>query len=675
MGIIPRRMMGKIDHSAAGAIHAVQKHALIGKALAYLIAGHHTGLPDWYREPGTGGQTLPERIENKDHHHLQHALQGKPPADILEVSLPTTHPCGSPTPAPELMHLWIRMLYSCLVDADFLDTEAFMNPDKAQARLHAYNLSELKDTFNHFMARKQAGAKDSPVNRARNLILEECRTNAALEPGLFSLTVPTGGGKTLCSMAFALEHAIRFQKKRIIVAIPYTSIIEQTADQYRQIFGNDAVLEHHSNLDPEKGSGKYRLASENWDAPIIVTTNVQLFESLFAAKSSACRKLHNIVNSVIVLDEAQMLPTGYLQPVVSVLELLAEHFRTSIVLCTATQPVLSGRVGTGQNVLKGFKNDGVRELMSDPDNLFKVFQRVTVNMLGDADERHEWDKIAEAITTQRQALCIVNTRKDCRELHGLMPEDTIHLSALMCPEHRSQVIADIKSKLIDGESVRVVSTQLLEAGVDIDFPRVYRAFSGLDSIAQAAGRCNREGKHERGDVLVFNPPKPPPPGIMLKAEQAGKEMFRAFPELATTLMPRAFRQYFSLYYGRLNSFDVQKIMELLVADAPQLNIQFRTAAMRFKLIDDKSQHGVIVRYRSERIDSNPLIDQLRYGGPNRKLMRQLQRFSVNVYDKDLMQLRNNGLIENINGVWVQLSESAYHPVFGLNVDATLDYYW
>ena len=665
--------MGKIDHSAAGAIHAMQKNEMIGKALAYLIAGHHTGLPDWYREPGTGGQTLSERIEIKD--HLQKALQGNPPTDILDVSLPTTQPCGSETLVPEMMHLWIRMLYSCLVDADFLDTEAFMNPDQAEARQQTYDLSELKKKLDHFMARKQAEANDSPVNRARKMILEECCTKASLKPGLFSLTVPTGGGKTLASMAFALEHALKHGKKRIIVAIPYTSIIEQTAAVYREVFGSDAVLEHHSNLDPDRGTWKSRLSAENWDAPIIVTTNVQLFESLFAAKSSACRKLHNIVNSVIVLDEVQMLPTGYLQPVVSVLGLLAEYFRTSIVLCTATQPVLYGRVGTGQNVLKGFKDHCVRELMSDPESLFKVFQRVTVNMLGSSDTSHEWQEIAEALTAQRQALCIVNTRKDCRELHKLMQEETIHLSALMCPEHRSEVISGIKSKLIEGEPVHVVSTQLLEAGVDIDFPVVYRAFSGLDSIAQAAGRCNREGKLERGNVLVFNPPKPPPPGTMLKAEQAGKEMFRAFPELATSLMPEAFRQYFSLYYGRLNSFDEQKIMDLLVADAPRLNIQFRTAALRFKLIDDKSQHGVIVRYRSGKIDSNPLIDQLRYGGPNRKLMRRLQRFSVNVYDKDLMQLRNNGLIENINGVWVQLAESAYHPVFGLNVDATLDFYW
>ncbi|RDD30044.1 CRISPR-associated helicase Cas3' [Prosthecochloris sp. ZM] len=667
--------MGRIDHSAAGAIMAAEKNKGIGRLLGYLIAGHHTGLPDWYKEPGTKGDALSDRLSNPE--HLNNALKGSPPESVLNTALPLSLPCQSRSGDSELVHLWIRMLYSCLVDADFLDTEKFMNPEQADLRPVCADLALLKERFERYMAAKESGALDTPVNRARKEILRECRQQGhSLEPGLFSLTVPTGGGKTLASMAFALEHALKHGKQRIIVAIPYTSIIEQTAAVYREVFGDDAVLEHHSNLDPARESAASRLASENWEAPIIVTTNVQLFESLFAAKSSACRKLHNIVNSVVVLDEAQMLPTDYLQPIVSIIKSLAGHFRTSIVLCTATQPVLTGKVGTGKDILKGFAEGSVRELMSDPETLFGVFQRVRVQMLGQADERHEWSEIAGLLREHEQVLCIVNTRKDCRELHAQMPDETVHLSALMCPEHRTNVIAEVKSKLKAGDPVRVVSTQLLEAGVDIDFPMVYRSFSGLDSIAQAAGRCNREGKFERGDVVVFNPSKPSPSGRLLKAEQAAQELFRTEPELASSLMPEAFRRYFIRYFSGLNGFDTKEIMDLLAGnDALKYQIQFRTAARRFRLIDDALQHGVIVRYREGKADINALIDQLRFGGPSRTLMRRLQRYSVNVYDPDLRQLRERGMIEEVNGVWVQTQDSLYDPVFGLNIEAALNFYW
>jgi len=668
--------MGKIDHSAAGAILASNKNKGIGRILGYLIAGHHTGLPDWNKVDGTKGDPLSERLSNPE--HLRNALKGSPPESVLNVALPSSLPCQSRSGDSEQVHLWIRMLYSCLVDADFLDTEQFMKPEKAAFRPNAVDLATLKERFDQYMSAKESGAPDTPVNRERKEILRECREKGgSLEPGLFSLTVPTGGGKTLASMAFALEHAVRHGKKRIIVAIPYTSIIEQTAAVYREVFGDEAVLEHHSNLDPSRETSFSQMASENWDAPIIVTTNVQLFESLFAARSSACRKLHNIVNSVVVLDEAQMLPTDFLQPVVSVIKSLSAHFRASVVLCTATQPVLSGKVGTGKDILNGFADGSVRELMADPEKLFSVFQRVRVRMLGQADERHEWSEIAERLREHEQVLCIVNTRKDCRELHAQMPDGTVHLSALMCPEHRSKVIAEVKSKLMVGEPVRVVSTQLLEAGVDIDFPTVYRSFSGLDSIAQAAGRCNREGRLERGDVVVFNPPKPSPSGRLLKAETAAQTLFRTEPELAASLMPEAFRRYFIQYFGGLNGFDTRGIMDLLASNdaAKYFQIQFRTAARRFKLIDDAMQYGVIVKYRNGKTNIGALIDQLRFGGTNRTLMRKLQRYSVNVYEPDLKQLKDNGLIEAVNGVWVQTQDSLYDPVFGLNIDATLNFYY
>jgi CRISPR-associated endonuclease/helicase Cas3 len=319
-------------------------------------------------------------------------------------------------------------------------------------------------------------------------------------------------------MAFALEHAIQHGKRRIIVVIPYTSVIEQTAKQYREVFGDEAVIEHHSNLDPDKETRRSQLASENWDAPIIVTTNVQFFESLFASRSSACRKLHNIVDSVIILDEAQMLPPGYLQPVVSVLRGLSSLFGASVVLCTATQPALVGRIESGQAKLRGFPEGSVRELMSDPADLSGTLRRVELKRHPKGDDPVSWEEIAGELRTIDRVLCIVNTRKDCRSLYELLPEGSVHLSALMCPEHRSQVVAKIKSVLRTEGPLRVVSTQLVEAGVDIDFPVVYRALAGLDSIAQAAGRCNREGKlndtGQRGRVIVFRPPKDAPSGLL-----------------------------------------------------------------------------------------------------------------------------------------------------------------
>lgn len=328
---------GRIDHSTAGAIHAVNEFGGVGRILAYLIAGHHAGLPDWSSADGAGNSALEQRLINgKKAGYLDEVLQKEIPKDILKIDKPTTKPLGG----IEGIHLWIRILFSCLVDADFLDTEAFMTPEKSAQRSAWPSLIELKNCFDTYMQNKMSNACNTPVNQVRAEILHDSREASLKDAGIFTLTVPTGGGKTLASMAFALDHALKHNKRRVIVAIPYTSIIEQTADQYRKIFGN-GVIEHHSNLDPEQETAKSRLSSENWDAPIIVTTNVQLLESLFAARTSRCRKLHNLVNSVIIIDEAQLLPPQFLQPVLDVLRLLTTHYGVTLILSTATQPALS----------------------------------------------------------------------------------------------------------------------------------------------------------------------------------------------------------------------------------------------------------------------------------------------------------------------------------------------
>lgn len=668
---------GKVDHTAAGSIHAVERMREMGRILGYLIAGHHSGLPDWFKDEASG-RGLQERISDRS--HLELALEGAPPQEILNASLPKTPPCGKSL-SPEHCHLWIRMLFSCLVDADFLDTESFMDPDKAASRSSGADLASLRERYDHHMEAMQEGASDTPVNRIRRQILSDCREHAIWEPGFFSLTVPTGGGKTLASIGFALDHAIRHGKRRIVVVIPYTSIIEQTAEVLRKVFGDDAVLEHHSNLDPDRETKASKLATENWDAPIVVTTNVQLFESLFAARTGACRKLHNLTDSVVILDEAQMLPPEYLKPILSGLRGLVENFGVAAVLCTATQPALVGRIGgdkfQNKESFEGLQKGAVRELMTSPDALARELMRVKVERHAKRDQPCTWEEIAADLKELDQVLCIVNTRKDCRELFDLLPQGTIHLSALMCGEHRSEVIAGIKARLKAGEPIRVVSTQLVEAGVDLDFPVVYRALAGLDSIAQAAGRCNREGKlPEAGRVVVFAPPKAAPMGLLRKGEEATKSLLRTRPELVEALSPEAFRAYFETFYGKVNSFDAKDIQGLLAGtDAQKFQIQFRTAAQRFKLIDDSAQKSVVVWFEGNRFDSRELLEELRKYGPHRRLMRRLQRCTVTVPERAWKGLHDQGTLQELVGpdgkglgLWGQCVPELYDRTFGLRLE-------
>lgn len=668
---------GKVDHTAAGAIHAVERMGLVGRVLGYLIAGHHSGLPDWIKEEASG-RGLQDRI--RDRQHLEQALAGDPPQGILNAVLPKTQPCGNVV-SVEHCHLWIRMLFSCLVDADFLDTEAFMDPEKATSRPAGADLASLRDRFDQYMETMQAGASDTLVNRVRRQILSDCRKHAAWDPGFFTLTVPTGGGKTLASMGFALDHAIQHGKRRIVVVIPYTSIIEQTAEVLRKVFGDDSVLEHHSNLDPDRETKAAKLATENWDAPIVVTTNVQLFESLFAARTSACRKLHNLTDSVVVLDEAQMLPPEYLKPILSGLRGLVEHFGVTAVLCTATQPALVGRIGgdkfQNKESFEGLPRGAVRELMTSPEGLARELMRVKVERHAKRDHSSTWEEIAKDLEELDQVLCIVNTRKDCRELFDLLPQGAIHLSALMCGEHRSEVIGGIKARLKTGGPIRVVSTQLVEAGVDLDFPVVYRALAGLDSIAQAAGRCNREGKlPAAGRVVVFAPPNAAPLGLLRKGEEATKTLLRNRPELVETLSPEAFRTYFETFYGKVNSFDAKDIQTLLAGtDAQTFQIQFRTAAERFKLIDDKAQKPIVVWFEGARFDSRRLLEELGRFGPHRRLMRRLQRCTVTVPERAWKGLLDQGAIQELTGsdgkglgIWGQCVPELYDRTFGLRLE-------
>ncbi|MHC9538433.1 MAG: CRISPR-associated endonuclease Cas3'' [Vulcanimicrobiota bacterium] len=499
---------GRINHSSAGAALAKERLKDIpGTVLAYIVAGHHAGLPDW--DPSeTGAAALTHRIDEGK----KNLRRIRSYTDTMTAAL------EFPVKPPSFMkshgfHHWVRMIYSCIVDADYLDTELFMNPDQSALRSGFTPLSALNEKFDRYMDTLSKKADKTPVNLIRNDILYICREAAAKSPGIFTLTVPTGGGKTLSSMAFAFEHAMKYAKKRIIYVIPFTSIIEQTAAILSEILGRENVIEHHSNFDPERDTQRMRLSYENWDAPIVVTTNVQFFESLYASKAGRCRKLHNINNSIVILDEAQLLPPELLDPCVDVINHLVRNHNVTVVLGTATQPALPGL-------------ENRTEIIPSNMNLYQRLKRTEIIFPGDLKAPQEWETIASRLKQHEQVLCVVNSRKDCHELHRLMPEGTIHLSALMCGHHRSRIIRYIKWRLKKGRPVRAISTQLVEAGVDIDFPVVYRAFAGLDSIAQASGRCNREGTQERlGQVHVFMAPRPSPPGILRKAEDTAREMY------------------------------------------------------------------------------------------------------------------------------------------------------
>jgi len=638
---------GRVNHSSAGAALAEEQLKLAGRIQAYISAGHHAGLPDWYSSE-TGNAALEARlIEGRDNLSRIRTFAESKLADIKTAIPPDRFR------KPEYYHLWVRMLYSCLVDADFLDTEAFMNSEVVSDRKGFQGLSDFNRCFDSYMADKITTVPKTEVNKIRQLILYACVQAAVKPSGLFSLSVPTGGGKTLSSMAFALEHAAIHKKSRIIYVIPYTSIIEQTAGIFREIFGDDNVVEHHSNLDPEKETQRSRLASENWDAPIIVTTNVQFFESLYAAKSSRCRKLHNVVNSVVVLDEAQLVPPGLIEPCVDIMNQLVKNFAVTIVLSTATQPLLP-------------KLDKPTEIIPDDLNLYNRLKRVEY-CFSENKERIEWPVLANELQKHEQALCIVNTRRDCYDLFKIMPAVTFHLSALMCGAHRSRVIKDIKDRVAASKPVRVISTQLVEAGVDIDFPVVYRAMTGFDSIAQAAGRCNREGKLKTGKVTVFLPPKSVRAGTLLKGEQAASELLSVgIKDLSDQSV---FKRYFDLFYPSLNDRGGKKYSDLLVKNAyPELKFQFRTAGQEFKIIDDKAQMPVIVRYG----ESEELIKKLRFAGPTREIMRKLQRYTVNLARYTATKMIADGLLEEIApvqmpGIVVQAGMNIYNDKTGLDI--------
>lgn len=665
----------KVDHATWGAKIVLERYGQAGLLPAYAIAGHHAGLANGSN--GLSRTALDERLNKDDLPELLNDWQ-RELALPEKLTFPDKFEVRSDRGAFQLTVLG-RMLFSCLVDADFIDTDEFYRKIEGEGPRRTEPLPTLQVLREYLDQRLEHFNADTELNRLRAEILTHVRSHADYRPGLFSLTVPTGGGKTLASLAFALDHAIKHGLQRVIYVIPFTSIVEQTAQVFRAAFGalgDNAVLEHHCAFeeDPKtawESRDKRRLGMENWDAPIVVTTAVQFFESLFAARPSRCRKLHNIAGSVVILDEAQTLPLKFLQPCVAMLDELALNYRSSIVLCTATQPALRKEDGFNN----GFAQ--LRELAPEPPKLYEKLRRVSVHYIGSLDDA----AVAELILSRDQVLCIVNNRRHARALYEAIADQpgAMHLSTLMHARHRRQVLADVRLLLKDGKPCRLVSTSLIEAGVDVDFETVLRAEAGLDSIAQAAGRCNREGKRSResSQVLVFACPDWAPPPELKQATQAFQTILRKMKseEQDDLLSLDAVRSYFQELYWQKGDEDLDShdLLGLLRGSKPT-SLPFETLALKFRMIENVMK-PVIVPFDpyTGQIDpdAEKALRDLEYAP---SIARKLQAFTVQVPKIAFDAMRVAGAIspvaaERYGELFMRLENSdLYHRDFGLHWD-------
>jgi CRISPR-associated endonuclease/helicase Cas3 len=624
----------KVDHATAGARQVLElasaaEDKLMAELVAYVIAGHHSGLPDKIG----GGGSLADRLRNSlEPLEPEWREEITPDATALRPGLQLKKPSA----AFQLGFLG-RMIFSCLIDADRRDTEAFCaqaegwKPDRDWPALGEI-LDSFLGKFNAYMSDKQTQAEATPVNRLRREILEHVRARAHDGPGLFTLNVPTGGGKTLASLAFALDHAKAHGLERIVYAIPFTSVVDQTADVFRNVLGGEFILEHHSAIDEEsvrdrdRTADKLKLAMEDWAAPVVVTTNVQLFESLFAARPSRCRKLHNLARSVIVLDEAQTIPLGLLRPCVAALDELARNYGATIVLCTATQPALDARHFTpGGLALEG------RELAPDPARLARELKRVRINFGGEMND----DALVDALAGQTQGLIIVNSRAHAlalfRKVKGAGLEGVIHLTTRQYAAHRRTILADVRARLTSGLPCRLIATSLVEAGVDLDFPRLWRAEAGLDQIAQAAGRCNREGGRsvDESIVTVFKAAEHKPPREIARFSEAFARMRDKHPDL---LSPEAIERYFREVYWQRgdDELDREKILESFKVSGGETSFAYRTVADNFRMIESGMVPVIIARDEAAKVALTKLaFNGVSPGG----VARDLQSYLVQVPPK------------------------------------------
>lgn len=679
----------KVDHATAGAKVAAEllpdemfNQFPFYKFVAYAIAGHHAGLANGSGE-GDGRSSLKDRMNLKFGNELPSLDRKAWQSELVMPSIESLVPQISHNSDVDLQGFQcaflIRMIFSCLVDADFIDTDKFYKTLEGKPLLRGGypQLAELKLRLDDALA--EMVKKSDPtkkVNQLRKEILDNARLKAQLPPGLFTLTVPTGGGKTLSSMAFALDHALAHDLRRVIYVIPFTSIIEQNAKVFRDVFGDlgdSAVLEHHSNFDDRKVANKegaeetrdkLKLAMENWDMPVVVTTAVQFFESLFADRPSRCRKLHNITGSVIILDEAQTLPLKFLRPVMAAIDELARNYRCSVVICTATQPALRE-----PDFEKGFKD--VREIAPDPDRLFEELSLVNVSHLGELSD----DELVSRIQANEQILTIVNNRRHAQSLFQTLKdqqtEGVFHLTTLMCAAHRSETLEIIRDRLKPEKALpcRVISTSLIEAGVDVDFPCVMRAEAGLDSIAQAAGRCNRERLREKAEshVWIFKSPDwRIPPALDGLAAGMRAVLRRDFKNV---LSQDAIKAYFSeVYWRKGEELDKEKILNACKNGCRKLDFPFQNIAKDFRMIDS-FMLPIFIPYNDE---AKALLKDLESTDEVSSVLRKLQPYIVQLPQSGFDSLRMAKVIQTIapqrfdEQFWKLINMDIYGSEFGLD---------
>lgn len=672
----------KVDHSTAGAQEA-SKLSPYGKIASYCIAGHHSGLPNGGNKIDTQQEpTLYARLKRKDlpcyedyknelfvknSEYMSKTANLNPLYTVEDIVKAFGRPRITPLANPQFsVSFFIRMLYSCLVDADFLDTEKFMS--KGEVQRDGYDtLNRLRERLDVHIS--QWWDAKNELNQKRCDILKNCIEAGKREKGLFTLTVPTGGGKTVSSLAFALHHAAEQKNKikRIIYVIPYTSIIEQTANVFREILGEENVLEHHANIvydedekDVDTRLAKQKLATENWDAPVIVTTNVQFFESFFSNKSSKCRKLHNVANSSIIFDEAQMLPLPYLLPCTAAISELVSNYGCTAVLCTATQPSL------GKLFEYVAPNLKCQEICPDTEKLYQFFRRTSFQDLGACSK----DAIVEKIGREDQVLCIVNTRKFAQAIYKDLPKDGVfHLSTLMYPKHRRQVLDEVRNHLKNGQVCRVIATSLIEAGVDVDFPVVYREKAGLDSEIQAAGRCNREKKRPCEDSIVFlfsaeeEYSKNQPYSLRQPLEIASVTEEK-FEDIAS---PQAIQFYFDLLHQiKEDELDKKAVLSAFEKGLCGSEMPFEEVAKMVHLIEQDTKVVFIPEPSEE--EAIQLEYRLRSKERTRTLFRKIGMYSVNIYENHFKELQKLGRVDVLDeGVAILNDMESYEKKTGLQI--------
>ncbi|NLT63115.1 MAG: CRISPR-associated helicase Cas3' [Clostridiales bacterium] len=648
--IFQRRIRGSsehADHLSAGVLEAAK---LGNIPAAFCIAGHHGGLPDGGNKKTADpyDSTLCGKMKRIVGTHIEDYNAFKTELSIPESDIPNTFLTDK-----QSTFFFIRMLYSCLVDGDFLDTEEFMSGGAVE-RSSGDSIPVLLEKLNRFIS--PWWDAETELNEKRCDILRKLIDSANADKGLFTLTVPTGGGKTVSSMAFALNHALCRGLNRVIYVIPYTSIIEQTQSVFEDIFGKENVIAHYANVDyatDENGEiiDKRYLAAENWDAPIILTTNVQFFESLYSNRPSRCRKLHNIANSVIIFDEAQMLPLPCLKPCISAISQLVKHYGCSAVLCTATQPALNRLF---EETLPQYK---ARELCPDVPGMYDFFRRVSYVKLGKLAN----SELAQRLMEENQVLCIVNSRKQAQHLFSLLDENgSYHLSTTMYPAHRRQILSEIRERLKSGENCRVVSTSLVEAGVDLDFPAVYRALAGLDSMIQAGGRCNREGKRNPKESIVYLfESEDRAPEIINQNISAAEHVMRKYKDIAS---PEAVKAYFDFLYYTLrgeSELDNKQILK----EIENSNMPFKTISEKFRIIENSDFTAYIPLGEGAK-----LVKTLEEFGATRKLIRKLGQYSVGVRPQHFNELVQMGAAEKLSENTVVLRDlSMYSKKTGLSL--------